>query len=105
MAAGRSVGRKGAVMSRPLAVVTGASSGIGYELAKQFAVHGYDLLIAAEDAGIERAGMDLCRDGAVDVRTCQVDLATYDGVERLYRDITAVGRPADVIAFNAGRGA
>jgi short-subunit dehydrogenase len=90
---------------RPLAVITGASSGIGYELAKQFAEHGYDLLIAAEDPGIEQAGIDLRRDGAADVRTCRVDLATYDGVERLYQDITATGRPVDAIAINAGRGA
>jgi short-subunit dehydrogenase len=67
---------------RPLAVVTGASSGIGYELARQFAEHGFDLLIAAEEVGIERAGADLRRDGGPEVQTCQVDLATYDGVER-----------------------
>jgi short-subunit dehydrogenase len=90
---------------RPLAVVTGASSGIGYELAKQFAQHGYDLLIAAPDEGIEQAGTDLRRDGATDVRTCRVDLATYAGVETLYQDITAAGRPVDAIAINAGRGA
>ncbi len=40
---------------RHFAVVTGASSGIGYESARQFAQHGFDLLIAAEDDGIERA--------------------------------------------------
>jgi len=43
---------EGITSSKPLAVVTGASSGIGYELAKQFAEHGFDLLVAAEDAGI-----------------------------------------------------
>lgn len=90
---------------RPLAVVTGASSGIGYELAKQFAEHGYDLLIAAEDPGIEQAGTALRHDGGPQVRTCQVDLATYDGVERLCQDIAAAGRPVDAIAINAGRGA
>src|SRR5437764_914488 len=41
--------------SKPLALVTGASSGIGYELAKVFAENGYDLVIAAEDAGIAEA--------------------------------------------------
>jgi len=90
---------------RPLAVVTGASSGIGYELARQFAEHGFDLLIAAEDPGIERAGTELRRDGGPQVRTCQVDLATYDGVERLCQNIVATGRPVDAIAINAGRGA
>jgi short-subunit dehydrogenase len=57
---------------RPLAVVAGASSGIGYELARQFAEHGFDLLIAAEDVGIERAGADLRRDGGPEVQICQV---------------------------------
>jgi uncharacterized protein len=37
---------------KPLAVVTGASSGIGYELAKQFATNGFDLIVAAEDEAI-----------------------------------------------------
>jgi short-subunit dehydrogenase len=90
---------------RPFAVVTGASSGIGYELAKQFAEHGYDLLIAAEEPGIEEAGNRLRRDDGAEVRTCRVDLATYDGVERLYREITLTRRPVDAIAINAGRGA
>jgi short-subunit dehydrogenase len=90
---------------RPLAVVTGASSGIGYELAKQFAQHDYDLLIAAENPDIEEAGNQLRRDSGTEVRTCRVDLATYDGVEQLYWEITQTGRPVDAIAINAGRGA
>jgi len=89
---------------RPLAVVTGASSGIGYELARQFAEHGYDLLIAADDPGIEEAARKLHRDGGPAVRTCQVDLATFEGVETLYEQIGLVGRPVDAVAINAGRG-
>ena len=86
------------------AVVTGASSGIGYELARQFAEHGWDLLIAAEDEGIEQAAMDLRRDGKNRVDAVRVDLATHDGVEELYRAIRATGRPVDAVALNAGRG-
>jgi len=86
------------------AVVTGASSGIGFELAKQFAENGYDLLIAAEDAGIEQAAADLRRDGRNQVLPVRVDLATYDGVEALYAAILETGRPVDVVALNAGRG-
>lgn len=89
--------------TRPLAVVTGASSGIGYELAKQFANHGYDLLIAAEDAGINNAATELTVLGAK-VETVQVDLATYDGVETLYAAMQATGLPVDAIAINAGIG-
>src|SRR3954468_25011471 len=95
----------GPTTARPLAAVTGASTGIGYELARQFAEHGFDLLIAAEDPGIERARTELRRDGGPEVRTCQGDLATYDGVERLCQNIVATGRPVDAIAINAGRGA
>jgi short-subunit dehydrogenase len=90
---------------RDFAVVTGASSGIGYELAKQFVEHGYDLLIAAEDEGIRQAADNLRRDGANDVRAVRVDLATYEGVEELYAAMLAANRPVDAIAINAGRGA
>src|SRR3954469_13799149 len=89
---------------RPFAVVTGASSGIGYELAPQFAEHGYDLLIAAEDAGIDRAAGDLRRDGQNQITAVRADLATYEGVEQLYTAIRESGRPVDAIAINAGRG-
>ncbi|MEV4642462.1 SDR family NAD(P)-dependent oxidoreductase [Actinoplanes sp. NPDC049548] len=89
---------------REFAVVTGASSGIGYELARQFAEHGYDLLVTAEDEGIEQAAVDLRRDGQNEVTAVRADLATYDGVEELYERIRATGRPIDAIALNAGRG-
>ena len=90
-------------MTRPLAVVTGASSGIGYELAKQFAHHGFDLVIAAEDPGINMAARDLAELGG-QIEPVQVDLATYDGVETLYQAIKATGRPVEAIAINAGVG-
>jgi uncharacterized protein len=90
---------------RPFAVVTGASSGIGYELASQFCEHGYDVMIAAEDDGIREAGANLRRDGGGEVQPVQVDLATWDGVERLAQAITGTGRPVDALALNAGRGA
>ncbi|HWT24880.1 MAG TPA: SDR family NAD(P)-dependent oxidoreductase [Solirubrobacteraceae bacterium] len=90
--------------SRPLAVVTGASSGIGLELARQFAEGGFDLVIAAEDGDIAAAARELEGTGAR-VEPVQVDLATPDGVEELHRRIRATGRPVDAIALNAGVGA
>src|SRR3954447_2226689 len=90
--------------TRPLAVVTGASSGIGLELARQFASNGFDLLIAAEDDAIHTAAAELSRDGAA-VDALQVDLARDEGVDELYGRIQARGRPVAAIALNAGIGA
>ncbi|MFC4147547.1 SDR family NAD(P)-dependent oxidoreductase [Micromonospora mangrovi] len=90
---------------RPLAVVTGASSGIGYELAGQFAEHGYDLVITAEDEGITAAADNLRRDNGPEVRPVRADLATPDGVEEFAAAVLATGRPVDALALNAGRGA
>ena len=88
---------------KPLAIVTGASSGIGLELARQFASHGFDLLICAESGRIEDAAQSL-RNGDTQVQTVQADLATSDGVESLYRTISSAGRSVDCIAINAGVG-
>ncbi|GIH81360.1 SDR family NAD(P)-dependent oxidoreductase [Planobispora longispora] len=89
--------------SRPLAVVTGASSGIGYELAVQFAKNGFDLVIAAEDEDIVRAARALEDLGAT-VSSVRVDLAHHDGVEEFYTRVTSSGRPVDAVAINAGIG-
>ena len=87
---------------KPLAVVTGASSGIGFELAKQFAQNGFDLVIAAEDEGVRRAVQELETLGAT-VRPVQADLATYEGVEQLYAEASQTGT-IDAVAINAGIG-
>jgi short-subunit dehydrogenase len=87
--------------SAPLAVVTGASSGIGLELARQFADHGFDLIVAAEDDGIGAAARQL----GTSAEAVRADLATPQGVAQLYARIQAAGRPVDAIALNAGIGA
>jgi uncharacterized protein len=90
--------------TRPLALVTGASSGIGLELARQFARNGFDLLIAAEDQGIETAAVELrtAGDTLVQVEAVRVDLAEVDGVPRLHAALGS--RPLDAAALNAGIG-
>ena len=92
-----------ASLTRPLAVVTGASNGIGYELAKQFAQNGFDLVVTATGPSIDEAAQAFEALGA-SVETVQADLATYDGVETLYKQVQATGRPVDAIAINAGVG-
>ena len=91
------------VSTKPLAVVTGASSGIGYELAKQFAEHNFDLIIATHSQDPAEATHTLEGLGA-QVTGVQVDLATPQGVRSLYEAIQAAGRPVAAIAINAGRG-
>src|SRR4051812_18253434 len=86
---------------RPLAVVTGASTGIGYELAKQCAENGFDLLIAADEAAINAAA-DKLRAFGTKVDTVEADLATTDGVDKLYGRLA--GQTVDALLANAGRG-
>ena len=89
--------------ARPLALVTGASSGIGFELAKQFAEHGYDLIIAAEDVELDDATEQLKALG-VAVAPVSVDLTRRDDVERLAAAVLGAGRPLAAAALNAGVG-
>jgi short-subunit dehydrogenase len=86
---------------RPLAIVTGASSGIGYELARQCAENGFDLLVAADEASINDAADDF-RALGVKVDAVEADLATTEGVDKLYA--AARGRPVEALLANAGRG-
>ncbi|HEV7433948.1 MAG TPA: SDR family NAD(P)-dependent oxidoreductase [Pseudorhizobium sp.] len=86
-----------------LAVVTGASTGIGFELAKCAAQEGYDLAIAADEPRIQEAAVKL-REFSVQVEAMQVDLATRDGVRRFVDGIASLGRPIDLLMANAGRG-
>ena len=88
---------------RPLALVTGASSGIGRELAKQFAQHGFDLIVAAENVELDDAVDELRGIGAV-VAPVSVDLTRRADVERLVAAVQGAGRPLDAAAINAGVG-
>ncbi|HEX3476579.1 MAG TPA: SDR family NAD(P)-dependent oxidoreductase [Kofleriaceae bacterium] len=88
---------------RKFAVITGASSGIGFELARQCVEHDFDVLICAEDAGIERAAERLSDSGGL-VIPFRADLATYNGVESFYQTIPGHHRPVDALLLNAGVG-
>jgi short-subunit dehydrogenase len=90
-------------MPNQLAVVTGASSGIGFNLAKVFAENGFDLILCAEDERLNSAAAELQQLG-VSVHPVQADLATYDGVESFWSAVESSGRTIDAVALNAGIG-
>lgn len=85
------------------AVITGASSGIGLELARECIANGFDVMICAEDSDIERAAAELGAAGSR-VVPVQADLATYGGVEQLYQAIQDHPFPVDALLLNAGVG-
>lgn len=87
-------------MANKFAIVTGASSGIGLELAKLAAQDGYDLLVAA-DTSFTTAESELKAAGAT-VETLEVDLSNFEGVDRLLD--AAGGRQIDLLCANAGHG-
>ncbi|MDP9206889.1 MAG: SDR family NAD(P)-dependent oxidoreductase, partial [Actinomycetota bacterium] len=86
-----------------LALVTGASSGIGLELARLFVEDGFDVIITAEDDELAAAEASLGGNGS-QVRAVRADLSSHDGVERLWAAVEAGGRPLDAVALNAGIG-
>jgi short-subunit dehydrogenase len=91
--------------SRPLALVTGGSSGIGFELARELAGRGHDLVLCAQDADKLFAAAEILR-GATDaeIDTVAADLATAEGVEMLYRSLQGMTRPVELFCANAGVG-
>ncbi|OQP85276.1 oxidoreductase [Rhizobium rhizosphaerae] len=101
---------KGASGPRPhdagvkgLALVTGASTGIGYELAKCAAEAGYDLIIVADEPAIRPAAERLRAYGH-QVEPIETDLASQEGVQGLLEAIAAHNRPVELLMANAGRG-
>jgi len=88
---------------RPLGAVTGASRGIGREVASELARRGYDLILGAEDDELEAAAAAVRHEGA-GVWTVRGDLREAAGVDAFYTRIKADGRPLEVIALNAGVG-
>jgi len=88
-------------MANRLAIVTGASTGIGFELATLAAKEGYDLIVVADEPLIDAAAADFRQFGA-QVQSVQADLSTLDGVDALLE--TAAGRAIDLVCANAGIG-
>jgi short-subunit dehydrogenase len=86
---------------RPLAAITGASTGIGLALARCCGMHGFDLLVCANEPEIENAAQELRRTGA-GVTAVEADLSTQAGVDELHA--AAGARPIEALLANAGAG-
>ena len=87
--------------TRKLAIVTGASTGIGFELAHVAAKEGCDLIVVADEPLIEAAARDFAQHGT-NVEAVEADLSTTQGVDKLIA--AAGGRQIDILCANAGRG-
>jgi len=90
-------------MAGQLALVTGASSGIGLSLAKELARRGYDLVVCSAGERLDEA-TEVLEGNGVSVHKVQADLATREGVEKLWSEVTALKRDLDIVRINAGVG-
>ena len=91
-------------MASGLAVVTGASSGIGFQLAKLLAGEGYDLIVCSEGGRLESAVGEIEAGGSGKVTAVQADLSTPEGVDLLWKACEAAGQPVEIACINAGVG-
>lgn len=87
-------------------LVTGGSSGIGFELARCFAQAGHDVVIAAYDIEKLEQAAELLRERAPDVAiaTIAVDLASEEGIYGLHRELQQKGQRIAILCANAGVG-
>jgi uncharacterized protein len=93
----------GSISNRSFAVVTGGSSGIGLELAKQLIEHDFDVLIAG-DRDVEEARTQLAAYDGANIYGLEIDLSRPEGVEELVREVLAMARPIEALVLNAGVG-
>ena len=88
------------------ALITGATSGIGYELAKLFAEDGYNLVIVArgETGDLEKTASDLQNQYGIEVITLAKDLFKRENAFAVYEEVKAKGIEIDILVNDAGQG-
>ena len=94
-----------ASVQRPTALITGASVGIGYELAKVFAEHGHDLVLVARNREqLEKAAAECKLLGAGSARVLSKDLSVPGAAQEIFDEVSRDGIAIDVLVNNAGFG-
>lgn len=89
--------------SKKTALITGATSGIGYELTKLFAQNGFDLAIVARNmARLDKVSGEVQRGPNVTVQVIPKDLSQPTAAEEIYRELQSKGIEVDVLVNNAG---
>ena len=90
-------------MAKQFALVTGASSGIGFSLAKDLRDRGYDVAICSAGDRLDAAAQQL-QNERVQIFSIKADLATREGVRECWEKVIALERPLDIACLNAGVG-
>ena len=87
------------------ALITGASSGIGFEIAKIFSKNGYHLVLVSENKEeLENAAREIDNQHDIQIKLIIKDLSKPSAAQELYDDILASGYDIDVLVNNAGYG-
>lgn len=84
---------------QPLAIITGASDGIGYEMAKQFAHYGFDLLAIAKTPAVVETEQ-VCRIMGAKTQSWMIDICTQEGMNEFILKIASLKRPIEAISIN-----
>jgi uncharacterized protein len=86
-------------------LITGASSGIGYHLAREFASHGHPLILVAPVlAELERVSTEIQREFEVGVQPLTKDLTQESAAEEIFTALSSSGTRVEILVNNAGLG-